>query len=220
MAGVKIFPKWVSAAEVAAFYALVHGVMWLSGRFRPTILLVAAAMAVLCVGSNRMHGDTRERLGFDPRHFWPSFRLTALVTLPVLIPLLILGWTKRSDWPWNLPFALAGYPVWSFVQEYALLGFVNNRLEEAMAGHERLLPWINGFLFSMAHLPNPVLMVATFLAGVAFTWIFRRERHLVPISIAHAAVGIAISLAFADIYGIMSVGPGYGARIGQLPLTN
>ena len=76
----------------------------------------------------------------------------------------------------------------------------------------------NAALFSLAHLPNPILMTATFAAGFAFTAIFRRHRHLVPIALAHAAVGVAIALAFANINGSMSVGPGYERRVGMPPI--
>lgn len=218
MAEIRRFPRWVSAAEVALFYALAHGIIWAGGRFRPTILVIALIMIALCIASNVLHKDTLERIGLASEHFWPCLRLVVFAGLPIVVPLIVIGLSKRAHWPWDLAFAVAGYPVWGFAQEYALLGFVNNRLEDVMIGRESLTPWINGLLFSMAHLPNPVLMVVTFAAGVVFTMVFRRHRHLVPIALMHAAVGVGISLAFADINGIMSVGPGYGTRLGELPL--
>jgi hypothetical protein len=217
VAAVKEFARWMALAEVIFFYAMVQVVIWGGGRFRPGTLFLALALVALCIGSNLLHGDSRERVGLDPKHFWPCLRLVALVAVPVAIPLFLVGITKRFYWPWDLPFALAGYPVWGFAQEYALLGFVNNRLEDGMGGYENLLPWVNALLFSLAHLPNPILMTATFAAGMASTLIFRRHRHLVPIALGHALVGTGISLAFANINGSMSVGPGYLWRVGTPP---
>jgi len=208
-------PRWLSMVEVAAFYSLAMFIIWAGDNFRPTILLAALIMVALCVGSNILHEDGRERIGFNSSQFLPCLGWAALVTIPVVVPLAFLAAKARFFWPWNLAWSLAGYPLWGFAQQYTLLAFVNNRLEDALPGREALLPWINGFLFSMAHLPNPVLMFFTFVAGVAFTAIFRRHRHLIPLALAHAIVGVAISLAFANINGVMSVGPGYGIRAGS-----
>ncbi len=210
----RTWPRWVSAAEVAAFYAVAMATIWFGDRIRPTILIVALLIVAICVGSNFLHGDSAARIGFAPSQFIPCLTWAMLIVLPVAVPLAFVALKHRFYWPWDLAWSLAGYPVWGFAQEYALLGFVNNRLEEVMAGHESLLPWVNGFLFAMAHLPNPVLMIVTFGAGVAFTSIFRRHRHLVPLALAHAIVGVAIALAFANVNGVMSVGPGYGTRVG------
>lgn len=214
----KSHPRWVSIAEIAAFYGLAMFVIWEGGRFRPTILIVAIIMVAVCVGSNFFHGDSLKRIGFSSSEFFPCLGWATLVVTPVIIPLAILAMKNRFYWPWDLAWAVAGYPIWGFAQEFALLGFVNNRLEDALPGHEALIPWINGFLFAMAHLPNPLLMMFTFAAGAGFTAIFRRHPHLVPLALAHAAVGTAISLAFANVNGVMSVGPGYGARLG-LPVV-
>lgn len=211
----RAWPRWVSLAEVAAFYALAIGTIWFGDRFRPTILLVALLIVALCVGSNVLHGDSAARIGFTPSQFLPCLGWSMAVVVPIVLPLAVLAAKNRFYWPWNLAWSLAGYPIWGFAQEYALLAFVNNRLEDGLEGHEKLLPWINGFLFAMAHLPNPVLMTVTFAAGATFTAIFRRHRHLVPLALAHAIVGVALALAFADVNGVMSVGPGYGIRVGN-----
>lgn len=202
---------------MVAFFALALTAEW-GGDWVDRIKLVIIVLLVgLCVFSNRRHRDSKERIGLRGAHFFPAFGLALIVTLPLMVPLFIVGLHKRLYWPWDLAWAMAGYPVWGFAQEYALLGFVNNRLEDALPGHPALVPWLNGFLFSMCHLPNPVLMAFTFVAGNVFTLIFRRHRNLFAIALVHALMGIAISLAFADINGVMSVGPGYGTRIGEPP---
>ena len=82
-----------------------------------------------------------------------------------------------------------------------------------MGPYERLVPWINGFLFSMAHLPNPLLMTVTFVSGVLFTYVFLKERQIIPLALVHAIVGVLLSLNFGSIKAIMSVGPGYTTRL-------
>lgn len=209
--------RLLSAIEVAAFYTLALVTIWGGARIRPSIVPMALLLVGVCVASNVLHGDGRRRIGFSASEFWPCARAVAIVSVPLLVPLSYFAWKNRFWAPWNSVFAVAGYPVWSFAQEYAVLGFVTNRLEDALGEASPLIPWINGFLFSFAHLPNPVLMSVTFVSGVLFTAIFRRHRHLLPIAFAHAAFGLGISLALSTVNGVMSVGPGYHLRVGNPP---
>lgn len=207
----------ISWSEVALFYGLAQFVIWAGGKWRPSALLIAVMLLIICVASNKFHRDTAQRIGLTLENFWPAMRLLLPWALPVLAALLIYGWSKRYAMEWNLWFVFLGYPIWGFAQEYTLLGFVANRLEDGLPEKQGLVPWLNGFLFSLAHLPNPVLMLATFISGVLFTSVFFRRRNLLAPALIHALVGVAISLAFADIHGIMSVGPGYSRRLGTLP---
>lgn len=208
----------ISLAEVALFYGIALLVIW-GGKDALHIpaLVIAVLLVGICVSSNKFHGDTKERIGFSPDEFWPSLKMISLLAVPLMIPLYVYGWKNRLYWGWDLWFGFLGYPVWGFAQEYALLGFVGNRLEDGLPGRRWLVPWINGFLFAMAHLPNPVLMTVTFISGVLFTHVFFKHRQLLSLALIHALFGIGISLAFSPVYGIMSVGPGYIRRIGQLP---
>ncbi len=211
----KSIPRWVSIAEVLIFYSLAQILIWGPWKFRPPILLVAFLMVGICIFSNWFHGDTQEKIGLAKENFIPNLKLVAPVTLVCLIPIIIPGWGKKPLEGWDFWFAALGYPIWGFAQEYALLGFVANRLEEGLPSHPRLVPWINGFLFSMTHLPNPLLISLTFILGVLFTHIFFKKRHLIPLALAHALFGVGLSIAFGDIKGIMSVGPGYLLRMGK-----
>jgi len=161
--------KTLSLIEVVVFYSLVHLLLWGSGWFRPPVLIAAALMIGICVGSNRLHRDTREKIGFSKNTFWPALKFSIPFTLPVLIILLILIPVGGLRGSWSLWFALFGYPVWGLAQDYALLGFVANRLENVLPEKKKLIPFINASLFSLAHLPNPILMGVTFYAGFVFT---------------------------------------------------
>lgn len=57
---------------------------------------------------------------------------------------------------------------------------------------------VTAFLFSIAHIPNPVLVPVTFFAGLAFTGRFRKYRDLYPLALAHAFLGLALAAAVPD----------------------
>jgi membrane protease YdiL (CAAX protease family) len=212
----KNIPRWVSLLEVALFYALAEWIIWFGGAYRPTILVVAILIIVLCVASNRLHGDTRERIGLGRGTFWPTMKMALPITLPFTIPLVLIILQRQNFATWNWKFSFFGYPIWGFAQEYTLLGFIANRLEDGLPDHKSLVPWINGLLFSLAHAPNPVLMTVTFVSGVLFTALFFRRRNLIAYALLHAVFGILISVAFGRLYGIMSVGTSYTRRMGNV----
>lgn len=206
----------VAGVEVFLFYSVVLIVIWGGRKLRPPAPVIALVVIGICIFSNLYHNDTKERIGLEWKNFWPNMKLILVFSAPLLIPLLGMAWINRYSGLWDNWFIFLGYPVWAFAQEYTLLGFIGNRLEDVLPNNPLLVPWINGFLFGMAHLPNPVLMTLTFIAGVIFTYVFFRHRQLLPIALVHALFGVGISLAFGAINGIMSVGPGYIARIGTL----
>lgn len=210
----RLGPAW-ALAEVALFYALALLIIWGSAIWRPPVLLTGVVMLGICLLSNRFHGDSIDRIGLARRNFLPALRLLMIVSAPFLLVLIALAWGKPFPPGWGGAFAVLGYPVWGFIQEYALLGFVANRLEDVAPGRSSALALVNGALFSLAHLPNPVLMPITFVSGTLFTWVFYRRRHLVPPALVHAAAGILLSLITSRADGLMSVGPAYIRRMGQ-----
>jgi membrane protease YdiL (CAAX protease family) len=205
----------LSLFEVFLFYCFVQILIWQPLGWRPPILVAGFVMVGFCLFSNRWHGDSLERVGLSNKKFWPCFKLIAPLSGVLFVPVLILAIGKKPLEGWDFWFSVFGYPLWAFAQDYALLGFVANRLEEGFRAHRGLVPWANGFLFSLAHAPNPVLMSATFLAGVIFTFVFLKERHLIPIAFVHALFGVGLSFACGQREGLMSVGPGYLSLIGR-----
>lgn len=108
------------------------------------------------------------------------------------------------------PLLHAGtYLIWAVVQQWIQQSFFFVRLEHFLARG-----WFASFatasLFALAHLPNPILTPVTFVGGFVLSEIFRRYRTVIPLGIAHGAVGLAIALAVPDALNHhMRVGLGY-----------
>jgi membrane protease YdiL (CAAX protease family) len=65
-------------------------------------------------------------------------------------------------------------------------------------------------MFSLAHLPNPILTVLTFIFGLAACLIFLRYRNLYSLGIAHAILGVTLAITLpAPLIRNMRVGLGY-----------
>jgi hypothetical protein len=214
-----------SLAEVAAFNGLIYLVIWLGQKlpWRPPVLVAGLAMISLCVLSNRRHGDSREKIGLDPRWIGPASRS---VLLALGLPLAFMGvLALRSHLQTPIPlgkilFGVLGYPLWAFAQQYTLLGFQANRLREGLGDRPWSISLLGGTLFSLIHAPNLLLMGVCFIGGVTFTKIFLKTPHLVPAALAHAAAGFFLSVILYAKYNAMMVGPAYwkyADRLGPHP---
>jgi membrane protease YdiL (CAAX protease family) len=65
-------------------------------------------------------------------------------------------------------------------------------------------------IFSIAHIPSPVLTLVTFFMGLAACLLFLRYRNLYPLAMAHAILGITIAITLPNsIIHNMRVGLGY-----------
>lgn len=84
------------------------------------------------------------------------------------------------------------YPVWSFLQQFCLQALVAANLERLGLSRVAVVP-IAACLFGVAHLPDLPLAALCATAGLAWTAIYLRWRHLPLLALVHAWLG---TLAF------------------------
>jgi hypothetical protein len=102
-----------------------------------------------------------------------------------------------------------GYGLWAFAQQILLQDFFLRRMLRLVA-RETVAVLVAAGIFSLAHLPNPILTVVTFLWGLIACTLFLRYRNLYPLGVAHALLGITIAVAVpGPMIRNMRVGLGY-----------
>jgi len=84
------------------------------------------------------------------------------------------------------------YPVWSFLQQFVLQVVVATNLEKLGLARVAVVP-IAATLFGLAHSPDWPLAALCAVAGLAWTSIYLRRRHLPLLALTHAWLG---SLAY------------------------
>jgi hypothetical protein len=195
--------------ELTVAYALLELALWTSGRTQQLWSLIAL---VFIIFATLLSHRTARALGIG---------ISGLRRSAWIIPaaLALGGILVAAAWLAGTAHVLSGvhqppshaalYAVWSLLQQFLLQSFIFVRLESVLRSGRRAVLW-SAVLFSVAHIPNPVLVPATLLFGLVTTELFRRYRNLYPLGFAHAVFGLAlaISLPYAITHN-MRVGIAY-----------
>jgi hypothetical protein len=102
-----------------------------------------------------------------------------------------------------------GYAIGACIQQVLLQCFFLPRLLRLTRGprHAALAATA---LFSLAHLPNPILTVITIVWGLASCLYFLRYRNLYALVVAHTILGVAVAVSIpGPVIHNMRVGLGY-----------
>ncbi len=108
------------------------------------------------------------------------------------------GWLKgNTPLPIGFWYVLGLYPLWGLAQQFALQNFVARNIEKVIPSLG-LRSLIVAFVFACAHIPSVELVILTFGAGLAFTYLYYKYPNLFALGIAHGLLG---ALAFHLVLG-------------------
>jgi membrane protease YdiL (CAAX protease family) len=197
--------------ELALFLALVFSFIWgwahSFQRSRQLVLVLGLGMTIT---AHVRHRERPSDLGLRLDNVWPALRDAAIPLVPLLVLLGLRGWWL-GHWRAEAlsPSRFVELLAWGFFQQYLLQGYIHRRLMAVI----RSPAWREvavGLVFAALHIPNPVLMPATFAAGWVFAVLFRRHPNLPVLALCHAVGSTAVAFAFdPGVLHRMRVGPGY-----------
>jgi hypothetical protein len=201
--------RWLAIVDLAGMPLVILLFIW---RWQRTHFDAWMVFPIWIVASFLIHRDTPKTLGWRADNLKRS-GIEAGIFFGVAIAVVLLIAAIRGM-PHHLAWQAMGQHLWTYfafclLQQVALNSFLNNR---AIALFSR--PWVSsliaGIIFASAHFPNPVLVPITLVGGVAMTWLFRRNRNILPLALGQAIVGSLLAWAFpaAWIHNLR-VGPGY-----------
>ena len=125
---------------------------------------------------------------------WAAYRLHTLHSLFGQAPLSAHIW---------------GYFIWAVMQQFLLQSYFLPRFLR-LASNRFLAVLCVALLFAIAHIPNPVLTVATFAWGLCCCFLFLRHRNIYTLGLAHGILGICFAITVPDhLHHHMRVGLGY-----------
>ncbi len=189
--------SWAWARIVVAF-GILEWALWTSGQTQRIASLAFITWIILTTVAKRRK---LHELGLGAKGF-----RGALIAIPVAIVAAALIFlaarmfgTLRPPYGSRPLLHALGYALWSTIQEFILNGYFFVTLEELLPSSRQAMIGAIA-LFTLAHIPNPVLLVGTFLAATFFVSIFRRYRNIYPLGIAHALLGLTLALTISDAW--------------------
>ena len=195
--------------ELIIGYSLIMITIWTAHRAQRILFYVSAAYffvaAVIAV-------VRRQPLGLKrlPLRMTIMTGAATIVIAAIMVAAAALLGTLHGLFGVKAPLLHAStYLLWSLVQQYIQQSFFFVRIEQLTSNGARA-SFITACLFGLAHLPNPVLTPVTFMGGWLLCELFRRNRSLYPLAVAHGLIGLAIAVSVPDnIHHHMRVGLGY-----------
>lgn len=187
--------------EAAAFFAGVMLYIWWLLAIAPyTVVFLLFAMFY----SFRKHAEDVDSLGLSIQAFGRALERWWIVWLLLIPTVCWLGWYRLS-----IPGAVwhgVLYFFWCILQQLAYQKMIFDRLREGL-GPTRKARFLSGALFAVVHVPNPVLVPATFFWGTLSSYLFERTPSVL-------ALGCAQFLLSSLLYLISPLVWNHGFRVG------
>ncbi len=170
-------------------------VLAFAGRSRSIAAVPIILAIVLMFLSHREREETPALLGFRKDNFFAAARLLLFPTIATIAVIVICGWvlSGRSFIVKPLRARFFFLPLWALFQQYALQGFINRRAQLLMGkGLTSILPV--AVVFSLVHLPNPLLSGLTLFGGAILAAIYQRHPNLFALALSHSAVSLTLAM--------------------------
>ncbi len=199
-------------AEGLTFALVAIAYIWVRPLWWSWSLLIPLALVAV---SFVWHSETAESLGLSFRAFLGAVAAWRWWLISCAASLIVLTWLQTTT-SLHVIYRWFGYACWCVLQQLLFQNMLYRRLRAGLG-----VSWgtsgIAGAMFAAAHIPNPILVPATFLWGTVSTRLFE-SRPSVP------ALGVTQALLSAMLYvitpvalnGQFRVGPGYWAALHRL----
>jgi hypothetical protein len=195
--------------ELAVGYALIQATIWTANPWQRLFYWVALAWIV---GTTWTQRDRWKAMGLGLTGLVRSLWVVAIAAIFAVLAVFLADRTHtlhRLHGPRSLLSHVWGYLLWAVMQQFLLQIYFLLRLLRLLPG--KSMPVIAAAaLFSLAHLPNPVLTPITLVWGIAACVLFLRYRNIYALGIAHGILGLCVAVIVPEsIQHHMRVGIGY-----------
>lgn len=195
--------------ELSVGYVLIMATIWTANPAQRVLYWLAF---VWIVATSWASHEGWTRLGLGRKGLLQSLWIAPAALLLSGFVVFIAWRTHtlhRLHGPMPLPLHGWAYMVWSLMQQFILQSYFLLRLLRLLPG--KAAPVIAAAaIFSLAHLPNPVLTPITLVWGLIACVLFLRYRNIYALGIAHGIMGLCVAVTVPNsLHHHMRVGLGY-----------
>jgi membrane protease YdiL (CAAX protease family) len=193
---IDIRDRQLAAWEIASVVSSILIAEWIAasvaGGSRLTVAIPITLAFAFMIVSHRLREETLRDLGFRFDNFVRAGTLLLLPMITVAVLCLALGhwFGGRMDFlGWHVGTPLVAQLAlgfgWGLVQQYVLQSFINRRAQ-LISGKGWLSILLTAAAFSVLHMPNAWLMLATFAGGVVWAAVYQRAPNIFALAISHS----------------------------------
>ena len=202
------FRRFIYLLEIFAAWALIEATIWSPRKTQFPLFFISL---FYIVASTAVHRPKLSEIGLSLRGLRSSLWVIP-AAIAVSSAAMLLAWAAGTLHPLFGAVAQArhstGYAIWAVLQQFILQSYFFLRFEKLVSTRSAVL--LSAGLFCLAHIPNPVLLIVCLIAGCVACEIFRRNRNIYALGVAHAILGLTIAITVPDdIHRHMRVGIGY-----------
>jgi len=238
MAGLFLVVLWVvgphvgsNSAALAFYWATLAiwavVIVWLS-----PIVLHRDAPGLRGWGGGRSPDDP----GAVPNAWRAYAGLTAIAAVALMVAVVVRdpAFAVHTRWP-RVARKLLIYLVYGPIQALVFFGYIQTRVRTALGAFARgrltgrpMVALLTAALFAGAHAPNWPLVLLTFVAGMAWSWLYYARPSVLLLGVSHAVLGtivyslLGISTRIGPFYAhpeghiVRDAIPGLSALVGDL----
>lgn len=195
--------------ELSVGYGLILAAVWTPLHIQRIIFWLAFSWIVSTV---LLAHDDRDTLGLGVSGIRHSVWLFGIALALAGFDLVISTWYGALH-PLSGPMPVGrhmwGYVIWAFLQQFVLQDFFLLRLIRVLPSRTSAVS-VAAALFATAHIPNPLLTIATLVWGIGACALFLKYRNLYVLGLVHGILGLCIAVSVPNaIHHRMRVGLGY-----------
>ena len=199
--------KWLVGivfAEMAALLFVIQAIMW---HLPPEIevwemkfwCFIGLACMLGMILRWRLHHGT---FGLKPLGFLRSYWLVLLAII-VSSGMLLYGlhWNGLDYSRFRLSFWKPGYYPFVVLQLLLLMVCFIQRLEFLLGPGKIkgvIVVLLGSLIFSLCHLPNPILMLVTFAGGILLCAAYRHSRDILNLALAQILISCSLTAIISD----------------------
>ncbi len=186
-----------TAAEIAAFFALLASYIWVwKEAFPGHRAVVLALYAGIGLETHLRRGESAREVGFRLDNLGAFLRLAIRwLALPVVLVaaagLALGGWSfpRPALWPLGLAWSVA----WGTAQQYGLACVFYRRLRDLLPAPRATVTAAG--IFALLHLPNPFMVGLTLALGLVACALYERQPNVFGLGIVHATTSFLLANA-------------------------